>query len=152
VAHPYTTRARVQVAAIARQLTDLLDRDDDTVEDDGVLDATIERACNHIDKRLGRRFVVPFDTVPGTIADIADRITIALLLEPIDARRHEEMMAAADADLRRILEGDDFIDAPERAADVRRGGVAWHGSGTYASGRTSDNVDAARGTKKSHGI
>lgn len=126
MAHPYTTAARVREFAAAQNVDHLIDLDGDGLADAGVLDGKIERACNEIDSRLGFRFVVPFASLPGTpgkISDIADRLALFYMLEPVggtdraETRRHWEI---AQAELDRLANGDAYIDAPSISTQARR--------------------------------
>jgi hypothetical protein len=78
MAHPYTTRARLDTLIRPTRLVRLLDIDQDGLEDSGVFAATIERAANLVDSDLARVYVVPFDAVsaspatPGIISDLTD--------------------------------------------------------------------------------
>lgn len=146
MAHPYTTRARVQVAAIARDLTDIVDRNRDGAEDVGVLSSCITRACNAIDGALGQRFATPFASTGGVadaglLADIADELTLVFLLRPIARDKADSMEAAAMAQLAAIRNGETYIDATLRDAGNRRRGVAWEGGGTFIAGNSGTSAD-----------
>lgn len=156
MAHPYTTRARVQVAAIARDLASIADRDRDGAEDPGVLAGCIERACNVIDGELGKRFEVPFAATDGVasagqLADIADELTIVFLLRPIDRAHADSIEAMAMAALAKIARGDTYINATERTVHRRRGGVKVLSAGTKVAGRVDGNY-STNGSDKDWGI
>lgn len=72
MAHPYTTRARLDALIRPTRLVRLLDVDQDGLEDSGVFDDAIERAANLVDADLARVYVVPFATTPSTPGIIAD--------------------------------------------------------------------------------
>lgn len=78
--HPYSTRARLDELVGAGRVSALLDRNEDGLEDVGVLDDLFERAANQIDARLAKLYVVPFSSpTPGLVADVCDYYTASLL-------------------------------------------------------------------------
>lgn len=156
MAHPYTTRARVRIAAIAHEMTDWVDANGDGVEDSGVVAGHIEKACNRIDGALGQRFSTPFASTAGVadaglLADIADELTIAFMLRRIDRPRADAIMAQADAELAKIATGETYISATARDADTRRGGVRYESAGTFAAGRTDSDYTTS-GVNKLRGL
>lgn len=78
MAHPYTTRARIDALLRPTRVVRLLDVDQDGVEDSGVFTDVIERAANLVDADLAMVYVVPFDAItatpatPGIVADLTD--------------------------------------------------------------------------------
>ena len=78
MAHPYTTRARLDALLRPTRLARLLDIDQDGLEESGVFTDVIERAANLVDADLARVYVVPFDAVtaspatPGIVSDLTD--------------------------------------------------------------------------------
>lgn len=156
MAHPYTTRARVRIAAVAHEMTDWVDANGDGVEDSGVVPGHIERACNRIDGALGQRFSTPFAATAGVadaglLADIADELTIAFMLRRVDRPRADAIMAQADAELAKIASGATYIDATLRDADERRGGVRYESAGTIVAGNVDGNYTST-GVRKSYGF
>jgi Protein of unknown function (DUF1320) len=69
MAHPYTARSHIEAKIGAELMTALCDRNNDEVEDPGVLDSAIESACAVLDSMLRQQYVVPFQaynaTTPG---------------------------------------------------------------------------------------
>lgn len=78
MAHPYTTRARLDALIRPTRMAALLDVDQDGLEDTGVFADVIERAANLVDADLARVYVVPFHAItdtpatPGIISDLTD--------------------------------------------------------------------------------
>ena len=87
MAHPYTTRARVEALIGAATVLALCDRAGDGTEDTGVFDGAIERAANAVDASLRQYYTVPFATVgtcDGTVSDLCDYYTAHLLFSEDD--------------------------------------------------------------------
>lgn len=78
MAHPYTTRARIDALLRPTRVERLLDVDQDGDEDSGVFTDVIERAANLVDTDLARIYSVPFAAItdspatPGIISDLTD--------------------------------------------------------------------------------
>ena len=79
MAHPYTTRARLDALMGPERLAYLLDIDRDGTEDAGVFADTIERAANLTDAALGAcNYPTPFNAItdttptPGIVSDYCD--------------------------------------------------------------------------------
>lgn len=87
MAHPYTTRARLDALIRPTRMVRLLDVDQNGVEDSGVFTDIIERAANQVDSDLARYYVVPFAAItdspatPGVVADLCDYAAAVLLFE-----------------------------------------------------------------------
>lgn len=85
MAHPYTTRARLDRLIRPERLVYLLDVDRDGTEDTGVFDDAIERGANMVDAVLCTMYVVPFAGIadstptPGVVSDLCDYYTAELL-------------------------------------------------------------------------
>lgn len=156
MAHPYTTLARVQTFAIAQHVNAYLDRDADGSADSGVMDAAIERACNEIDSRLGFRFEVPFASLsdtPGKVSDIADRLALVYLLEPIEGASDHvaHHWKVAQDELARLADGSAHLPGATLVSTQSRRPVRWESAGTHVAGRVDDDYTTS-GTDKSHGI
>lgn len=124
MAHPYTTRARLDALIRPRRMVVLLDVDQDGSEDSGVFDDVIERAANQVDADLCRFYVVPFATspsTPGIVSDLTDYAAAVLLFELGGAPASEDaanFRRRYDALLERIRSGEAAIPgATEAAAD-----------------------------------
>lgn len=127
MAHPYTTRARLDALIRPDRMVTLLDVDQDGVEDSGVFTDVIERAANGVDADLARFYVVPFDAItatpatPGIIADLTDYAAAVLLFQIGGAPSSEDaknFLARYDALLERITSGRAAVPgATEAAAD-----------------------------------
>lgn len=114
MAHPYTTRARLDALIRPTRMVVLLDVDQDSVEDTGVFTDCIERAANLVDADLARLYVVPFDAItdspatPGIISDLCDYAAAVWLFQLGGAPSSEDarnFQARYDALLDRILTG-----------------------------------------------
>lgn len=158
MSHPYTTADRVRLFAIAQHVDHYLDRDGDGLADASLAASVIERGCNTIDTRLGRRYVVPFASIssspptPGKVADICDRLVLVYLLESIsgasdETKRHWDV---ATAELDAIARGDDWIDAVEVSLQSRRP-IRYESSGTRIAGRVGGDY-SSRGIDKLRGV
>lgn len=125
MAHPYTTIARVRLFAIAQHADRYLDRDADGIGDAGVIDSVIARACNEIDSRLGLRWEVPFASLPSTpgkVSDIADRLALVYMLEPISAASDEvkHHWTIAQSELDRLAAADAALPGADPISTQRR--------------------------------
>lgn len=115
MAHPYTTRARLDALIRPRRMVALLDVDQDGLEDDEVFDDVIERAANTVDADLTRYYTVPFDahpSTPGIVSDLTDYAAAVLLFELGGAPASEDarnFQARYDRLLSRIRTGDTAI-------------------------------------------
>ena len=119
MAHPYSTETRLRLFAAGKgeRLVSLLDRNFDGVADViivgassiSVLSATLERAANRIDSRLGAKYAVPFSTTTptapddtptyGVVADLCDLYALARLalwVDPQDVDGREMMQEFED--------------------------------------------------------
>jgi phage gp36-like protein len=124
MAHPYTTRARLDALIRPERLVVLLDIDQDGVEDTGVFTDIIERAANAVDADLARYYEVPFASLtstPGIISDLTDYAAAVLLFQLGGAPSSEDaknFLARYDALLERITSGRAAVPgATEAAAD-----------------------------------
>lgn len=153
MAHPYSTEARLELLIGADRVGQLLDRNRDDVDDVGLYDAAVERACNSIDARLAQRWVVPFAAItdipasPGLISDIADHLTAAHLYarENPEAQDVEYHQGEAGKLLDGLLEGDYDIDATRVGSSTGRY-LATHSAATpIFAGRDSEGVRRTRG-------
>jgi phage gp36-like protein len=122
MAHPYTTRARLDALIRPERLVVLLDVDQNGVEDTGVFTDIIERAANAVD--LARYYAVPFASLtdtPGIISDLTDYAAAVLLFQIGGAPNSEDaknFLARYDALLERITSGRASVPgATEAAAD-----------------------------------
>lgn len=125
MAHPYTTRARLNALIRPERLVVLLDVDQDGTEDTGVFTDIIERAANAVDADLARFYVVPFASLtdtPGIISDLTDYAAAVLLFQIGGAPSSEDaknFQARYDALLERITSGRAAVPgATEAASDA----------------------------------
>ena len=134
MAHPYTTRARLDALIRPRRMVALLDVDQNGAEDFGVFDDVIERAANQVDADLARYYVVPFDAVsaspatPGIVSDLCDYAAAVLLFELGGAPASEDaknFLRRYEALLTRIRSGETAIPGatPVSASDAVVGAV-----------------------------
>lgn len=163
MAHPYTTRERVQKQARSvERVADLHDVDNDGVEDSissqPIMTEAIDSACELIDARLGQRYEVPFAAITDSTPTpaLVTRICSYLVLwegyariDP-DGADAKSWWARADALLTGILEGKLFLDATQRSASVRRR-VVHEAGARFAAGNRDDDYTGA-GTSKLRGL
>lgn len=174
MAHPYTTRVRVQKQARSKErVADLLDHDDDGQEDtiaaEAVIAEAIDSACELIDARLGKKYAVPFAGIadatptPALITRIANFLALWECYSAVDpdSTDAKAYFARADGLLTGILDGTFYLNATLRGADSAssRRRVSWSGGGTIVAGRiedstvtTSDGIALDDQTPKSRGI
>jgi len=136
MAHPYTTRARVEALLGAATVLALCDRAGDGTEDTGVFDGAIERAANAVDAGLRQYYVVPFGTVAvcdGMVSDLCDYYTAHLLFSEDDpeSRYARLWLSKFDAIVSRLASGESELNETKPAALDGRIGI----SATY-----TDNV------------
>lgn len=148
MAHPYTTRARLELFVAGRggRLEDLLDRDKDGTEDTGLLDRTIKTACNRIDGEVAQVYRTPLAVdistteSGGLVEDLTDKLVAGELYawvdpDTADAKLRDEVYAYLDMvrARRTTLPGQTPI-----AATTGRSGVRWESAGTEACGGVTD--------------
>jgi phage gp36-like protein len=163
MAHPYTTRVRVQKQARSTErVADLHDVNRDGVEDsiaaETILTEAIGSACELIDARLGQRYVVPFAAITDTPATpaLVTRICNFLVLwegyarvDP-DSPDAKAWWSRADALMTGILDGSLHLDATQRSATVRRP-VVYEAGARFAAGNV-DNDYTTNGVSKLRGV
>lgn len=99
MAHPYTTRARLDALIRPSRMRVLLDVDQDGLEDAGVFADVIERAANLVDADLARVYVVPFSAItdtpatPGIVSDLTDYAAAVWLFRMGGAPNSEDAAA-----------------------------------------------------------
>lgn len=143
MAHPYTTRARLDALIRPRRMVALLDVDQNGAEDFGVFDDVIERAANQVDADLARYYVVPFDAVttspatPGIVSDLCDYAAAVLLFELGGAPASEDaknFLRRYEALLTRIRSGEASVPG---ATPVSSGSAVIGATISYADPTTS---------------
>lgn len=163
MAHPYTTRVRVQKQARSTErVSDLHDVNRDGVEDsiasEAIITEAIDSACELIDARLGQRYVVPFAAItanpqtPALVTRIANFLVLwegYARIDP-DSPDAKAWWARADALMTGILDGSLFLDATQRSAAVRRRVVREAGP-RFAAGNVDDDY-TINGVPKLRGV
>lgn len=156
MAHPYTTRARLDALVRPARMVALLDVDQDGTEDSGVFTDAIERAANAVDADLARLYSVPFAAVtdspatPGIISDLTDYYAAAWLFRVGGAPNSADadaLMAEYTRLLGRIRAGEAAVPgAAEAAADSGIAAIVSAGEAPQFAG-----VDS-RGVRRSEGL
>jgi phage gp36-like protein len=92
----------------------LADFDQSGTQDTNVISEAIERSDSKIDAWLGKRFVVPFDTVPEMISIISDHLTAYDLISQRhpDSEEAKFHLAEAMMYLEKLATGEMYLDSP----------------------------------------
>ncbi len=104
------------IARFGQDIDQLIDRNGDGVEDDGVLAAAIADAEATIDAKIGSRYATPLDPVPAIIVAIAADITRARLYHQAKPEIVEQREKAALELLDQIEQGAIKLNATEAGA------------------------------------
>lgn len=133
MAHPYTTRARVEALIGAATVLALCDRAGDGTEDTGVFDGAIDRAANAIDAALRQYYTVPFAAVSaspacdGMVSDLCDYYTAHLLYSEDDpeSRYAKNWLVKFEAIIAKLANGDaELSSARVASADAGKLGIS----------------------------